>query len=156
MKHCALIIILLASLAFCSDRWIPLRIEYANSGQDEIGVSSGVWWSLHEDVLPIDAYGPTVALKALVNGNEVCPGMQLGFEANALFLCARMQCNAYRFNNNTYIALLNPQVGITWISLVNFYVGYNKKVSGTNSTNVNEVNMALCVNLPSYFFRNID
>ena len=155
MKNSVLFVFFFAVIAFGSERWYPMRVEYSNNGCNAIGVSSGIWWSLHEDVIPIDAYGPTMGFKALVNGNELWPGMQVGFEANALFLCARMLCNAYWMNSSSYITQVNPQVGLTWLSIVNVYVGYSKKISGTSAANFNEVNMAFCVNLPSYFFHDI-
>jgi hypothetical protein len=155
MRKAIIILFALATIAMSQDRWYPIRLEYANNGTEEIGMGSGIWWSKHADQIPLDAFGPTIALKAIVEGQNIRPGVQLGLEANALFLCARMQYGVYQTNGSSTMSLVNPQVGLTWLSLINFYVGYNKQVSGVTDREINEVNMSLCVNLPSYFFGNI-
>jgi hypothetical protein len=148
----ALFLLFMTSLAFSGDMWFPFRFEYSQGSRVETGLSSGVWWSMHEDGIPLDAYGPTLGLMALKDRQGFLPGMQLGLEANVYFLCARMQCSFYKTNNNSALAVLSPQAGLTWLSIVNFYAGYKKSIAGPSDIPVDEVSLTLCLNLPSYFF----
>jgi hypothetical protein len=148
----ALFLLFSASLAFCGDMWFPFRFEYSQGARVETGLSSGLWWSKHEDGLPMDAYGPTLGLMALKDGQSFLPGMQLGLEANVYFLCARMQCSFFKTHNNSALTILSPQAGLTWISIINFYAGYKKSIVGSAEIPVDEVSLTLCLNLPSYFF----
>ena len=152
-KKSCLLLLLAVSIAFGEETWFPFRFEYTHGTQTEMGLSSGVWWSPHVDGIPLDAYGPTLGVMAFRNKQDVLPGVQLGLEANMLFLCARMQCGFYKAKDNSALTIFCPQAGLTWLSIVNFYAGYSKRLSGPSQTAVDEVNLSFCLNLPSYFFR---
>lgn len=156
MRTSFVIIAVIVSLAFGMEPWVPFRLEYSSSTQHEMGFTTGLWWTKNEDQIPLDAYGPIVGVKALMNDGHMIPGLNAGLEANAYFLCARMQCGVYLHESREFTTMVNPQIGLTWLSLVNMYVGYNKRVAGVSAPDMDEVNLSFCVNLPSYFFKNAE
>jgi hypothetical protein len=146
---------LLFTIALCSggERWYPIRFEYSPGSLSAVGVSSGMWWSLHENGIPVDAYGPTAGLMAYRSGNDLFPGVQFGLEANYWYVCARTVCGICKGRNNSTIALINPQAGVTWYSIANLYAGYSKVLAAPGGVAADEVNVSFCLNLPSYFFK---
>jgi len=154
-----MLLFVFAAFSFSSAQessWFPIRVEYSNNGSDEYGVSSGVWWSSDNDGMPKDAIGPVFGLKAKAEQGTYIPGLNAGVEANKYFLCARVLCNLYKPADGQTIWLLNPQIGLTYLTFINLYLGYNKAVYGGWNSSISRYNMSLCLNMPSYLFASMN
>ena len=153
MKNFIPFILVIVCAGICSEPWYPFRLEYKHNGYGALGLSSGVWWSFHEDIIPTDAYGPIFGINALIKEQKTIPGLHAGLEANMKYVCARIQCEGYRVKGNDYLLLFTPQAGFTWFSIANIYLGYSMMIAGTNGSHINNFTIALCINLPSYVFK---
>lgn len=144
----------MATAAFCQlrEHWFLYRVEInATSHSEEIGGGTGVFWTLQElDEPPCDAYGVTAEITALLDEKGTIPGARIGIGAMWGFLCTRARYVLYKPANRSAVSVFNPQIGLTYFSIVNLYVGYNKRLFGRALPELGNFNVSLCIGLPSF------
>ena len=150
LEKSLLFLAVLTSFAFCQERWYPFRLEVDAGQSREVEMGTGVWWSYSEEVFRHDAYGPTIGIAALLNNTGIIPGVRLGAEANWKVVCSRVQYSLYKPSNQSVVPVINPQIGLTWASIINIYLGYNKALFNRSVPGLGNINVSFCMCLPSY------
>jgi len=151
------LVCIMATAAFCQHRehWYLFRVEInATDRSKEIGGGAGVFWSFKElDDPPCDAYGVTAGITALLDKKETIPGALLGIGVTWGVLCARARYILYKPAKSSAVSVINPQIGLTYLSIVNLYVGYNKPFFNRTINGLGEINVSFCMNVPTYCLR---
>jgi hypothetical protein len=135
------------------DHWYLFRMEINAGRSSEIGLGAGAFWSFSTlEIPPCDAFGFTAGAAALLNKKETVPVFRLGAGANWGIVCGRVRYNLYKPSHGNSVSSINPQVGVTWLSIINLYVGYDQPLFKRTLPGVGGINASLCMNVPSYCF----
>jgi hypothetical protein len=157
LRKSLLLIGILVSAVFCQlrEQWYLFRVEVnATSHSEEIGGSAGIFWNLKElDQPPCDAFGVTAGITALLGYKETIPGARFGISANRGLLCARARYILYKSAKSSAVSVINPQIGLTYLSIVSLYVGYNKPLFNRTVPGLGEINVSFCMGMPTYCLR---
>jgi hypothetical protein len=147
-----LLLAILAAPAACLEQWYPFRMEVSSSNATGIGLATGVLWSFHEEVIPQDAYGPTIGIGFLRAATGIIPEVRIGGEAEWKIFCIHMQYCVYKTSNTHTVPVVNPQIGFSWERTVSACVGLNKTLFGPAVPGLGGINISLSITYPSYAF----
>jgi hypothetical protein len=132
-------------------RWYTLHFELNTGNTSEFGIGSGVFWSRQKmDIPPCDAFGFSAGAALLINKTETIPVVRIDAGANWNFFCFSLRYSRYFSSVSGDVSSLNPQIGVTWMSIVNMYVGYDKPLFNRTLPGLGGINMSVSMNVPTY------
>jgi hypothetical protein len=154
LKKSILLVGIMVSAALCQlrEHWYLFRVEInATNRTEEIGCGAGIFWSFKElDEPPCNAFGVTTGINAIINKDGNIPSVRIGTNARWGVFCARIRYGLYKPRETSVVSVVNPQIGLSFQSIVSLYVGYNQMLFKRTLPGLGGMNISICMNMPSY------